>query len=155
MSQCKGGIAVNSTFSWFGTYFIRNNDKNFIFMIKPWFGDFDKNKQYDVYPSWATLIDLTQNGGVQKLSKAYVINLDDRKDRWNDTINYFKDSSIDLERVSAIKNKNGHLGCGLSIQKIIQMAKDQNMESVLILEDDNKPLDNLFCPSTLRILGIS
>ena len=143
MSQCKGGIAVNSTFSWFGTFFIRNNDNNYIFMIKPWFSRFDPNKQYDIYPSWATLVDITkQSGGVEKLSKAYVINLDNRTDRWDSTQEHFKDSSIDLERISAIRNENGHLGCGMSIQKVIKMAKDNNMDTVFIMEDDNKPLEN-------------
>jgi GR25 family glycosyltransferase involved in LPS biosynthesis len=143
MSKCKGGIAVNSTFSWFGTFFIRNNDKKYIFMIKPWFSRFNSNKEYDIYPSWSTLVDVNvKSGGAEPISKAYVINLDERTDRWNNLQEYFKNSSIELERVSGIRNKNGHLGCGLSIQKVIQIAKDKNMESVLIFEDDNKPLEN-------------
>ena len=79
---------------------------------------------------------------LEKLSKAYVINLDNRNDRWESTQKYFKDSFIDLERISAIRNENGHLGCGMSIQKVIKMAKDNNMKSILIMEDDCKPSDD-------------
>jgi len=70
----------------------------------------------------------------------YVINLDERKDRWEQIQNDFKDTTIQLERFSAIKDSNGHIGAGKSFQALIQMAKDKNMESILIMEDDCKPL---------------
>lgn len=82
-----------------------------------------------------------QSGGNEK-SKAYVINLDKRTDRWNQIQEKFKDSSIELERVSAVENSDGYLGCSLSFLKIVQFAKDNNMPTVLIIEDDNKPTDN-------------
>ena len=74
-------------------------------------------------------------------STAYVINLDKRPDRWEEIQERFRDSSIKLERVSAIEHPNGHIGCGLSFLKIVQMAKDNNWDTVLIFEDDNKPID--------------
>ena len=41
-----------------------------------------------------------------------------------------------VKRFNAIHNINGRIGCSLSHLKCIQMAKEQNMEFVLILEDD-------------------
>ena len=41
-----------------------------------------------------------------------------------------------VKRFNAIHNANGRIGCSLSHLKCIQMAKEQNMEFVLILEDD-------------------
>ena len=80
----------------------------------------------------------TPKGGSK--TKAYVINLDKRTDRWEQVQDRFKGSSFVLERVSAVEDPNGYLGCSLSFQKVVQMAKDNNLESVLIFEDDNKPL---------------
>ena len=74
---------------------------------------------------------------------AYVINLDKRPERWQAIQERFKDSSIILERVSAVEDTaNGHNGCGQSFLKIIAAAKAQGLENVLIFEDDNIPLDN-------------
>ena len=41
-----------------------------------------------------------------------------------------------VKRFNAIHNVNGRIGCSLSHLKCIQMAKEENMEFVLILEDD-------------------
>ena len=41
-----------------------------------------------------------------------------------------------VKRFNAIHNVNGRIGCSLSHLKCIQMAKEQNMECGLILEDD-------------------
>ena len=75
-------------------------------------------------------------------NEAYVINLDERRDRWEQIQNSFAGSSIKLNRISAVKHNNGHIGCGLSFMKIIKLAKEKNLKTVLIFEDDNKPLDN-------------
>jgi len=88
------------------------------------------------------------NGSRKKRQKAgdkqvgYVINLDKRPEKWERIQNDFKDTSISLERFSAIQNENGHIGLGNSFKALIQKAKDENMESILILEDDCKPLKN-------------
>ena len=85
-----------------------------------------------------------QRGGNR--SVAYVINLDSNTERWERIQKDFQNSSISLMRVSAIKEENGHLGCGKSFQKIVAMAKDENtknpdtFKTVLIFEDDNMPL---------------
>lgn len=76
-----------------------------------------------------------------KKDKAYVINLDSRPDRWLKMLEKFKNSSFTLERFSAIKHEHGLTGCGLSHASLIQMAKDNNMESILIIEDDSMPIE--------------
>ena len=81
-----------------------------------------------------------QKGG--GISTAYVINLDSSSARWERIQNDFKDTSINLERVSAVQDSNSNMGCSLSLIKVIQLAKDNNLKSVLIFEDDNKPLEN-------------
>lgn len=73
------------------------------------------------------------------IDNAYVINLDSRPDRWEKMQEKFKDSPFKLERFSAIKHEHGLTGCGLSHTSIIQMAKDNNLPSILIMEDDCKP----------------
>ena len=79
--------------------------------------------------------------GYENTSVAYVINLDKRKDRWAKIKERFNDSSISLERVSAVEHVKGHTGCGLSFMKVVKYAKENNLKTVLIFEDDNKPLE--------------
>ena len=57
------------------------------------------------------------------LRYGYVINLDERKDRYNNIIKYFEAYDIPLY---------SHIS-------VIKMAKEKNLPSVLILEDDCKP----------------
>ena len=73
------------------------------------------------------------------LRYGYVINLDERKDRYNNIIKYFEAYNMPLYRVSAIKDNVGWKGCGYSHISVIKMAKEKNLPSVLILEDDCKP----------------
>jgi len=79
--------------------------------------------------------------GYNNTSIAYVINLDKRTDRWLEISKKFRYSSITLERVSAVEHVKGHTGCGLSFMKIVKKSKDDNLKTVLIFEDDNKPLE--------------
>jgi hypothetical protein len=65
MSQCKGGICPNSTFSWFGAYSIKNKRKELIFMPNKWldFGLINSIiKEFvdleGIYPTWATKVPL-------------------------------------------------------------------------------------------------
>ena len=65
MSQCKGGICPNSTFSWFGAYSIKNKNKDLIFMPNKWL-DFgvlniiadNVHPTEGIYPNWATKVPL-------------------------------------------------------------------------------------------------
>lgn len=70
---------------------------------------------------------------------AYVINLDKRPDRYKKIIENFKDYNINIKRISGVYNKKGWKGCGYSHMKIIKLAKEYNLPSILILEDDCKP----------------
>ena len=78
-----------------------------------------------------------QKGG-QSIT-AYVINLDERTDRWTSLQSNFQD--ITLERISAIKNDIGWKGCGLSHVKAVQMAKDKGLPFIFIMEDDCVPTE--------------
>lgn len=70
---------------------------------------------------------------------AYVINLDERPDRLDIISRNFDKAPFIIERFPAIKDTVGWRGCGLSHCALIQMAKDNHMPSVLIMEDDCKP----------------
>jgi GR25 family glycosyltransferase involved in LPS biosynthesis len=81
-----------------------------------------------------------QKGSNQNI--AYVINLDERKDRYEKFKNNFKDYNITLERVSAIRDPVGWKGCGYSHMKVIKMAKELKLPTVLICEDDCIPTEH-------------
>jgi hypothetical protein len=66
--------------------------------------------------------------------KAYCINLDERKERWDSFIS--QDIGVKVERFSAIKKDNGNEGCLLSHLEIMRKCEDE----ILIFEDDCKLL---------------
>lgn len=83
--------------------------------------------------------------------KIYCINLDKRTDRWEESQKEFQKINIEVERFSAvdgtkIKNvdklfvghfeKAGQFGCLISHLNIIKKAKESEISSVVILEDD-------------------
>lgn len=107
-----------------------NREKYFNYLVK----------EFNIYNN-DLIMNLDINDKI-KDNSAFVINLDKRTDRWYQIKKLFKNSSINLIRVSAIKKNDGHLGCGLSFMKIVRYAKENNLKSVLIFEDDNMPLDN-------------
>lgn len=69
---------------------------------------------------------------------AYVINLDDRPERWEMMQRDWR-GYLNMIRVPAVKHANGHIGCGLSHIKAIKEAKARGDEYVLVLEDDCIP----------------
>jgi len=94
-------------------------------------------------------IDNIYNDKKNYYNNAYVINLNSQPDRWTRINNDFKNSSINLVRLPAIRynveNRNislfrGHIGCGLSFMKAVYYAKQNKLDAILIFEDDNKPL---------------
>lgn len=85
-------------------------------------------------------------------TEAFCMNLDTRTDRWNQVMQDFKILQdvlpITLTRVSAICNKSKPtVGTFETVFKIINMAKENNMEYVLILEDDLYIID----PNKIKI----
>jgi GR25 family glycosyltransferase involved in LPS biosynthesis len=74
----------------------------------------------------------------------YVINLKERTDRKEQIIQDFKPyKNIQLEVIEGIKHENGAQGCFLSHKKCIQLAKERDMEYIIVLEDDCYPNENL------------
>ena len=93
------------------------------------------------------------------IEHTYVINLDHRKDRWNNIQKDFKDIGLHLQRWNAIYGKNlsddeisklttwkcnqfctyGMIGCWLSHYTLWQYIVKNNLDNVLILEDDATP----------------
>lgn len=72
------------------------------------------------------------------MSCPYVINLDERTDRWEQLQQEWK-GVFNLTRISAVKETPGWKGCALSHIKIIQEAKSRSDPHVLVWEDDCSP----------------
>lgn len=65
-----------------------------------------------------------------------VINLKKRKDRWKQISKQLDEWKVPYERVEAIEQKIGWIGCNKSHMKCIEIAKERNYPWVLVLEDD-------------------
>lgn len=65
----------------------------------------------------------------------FVINLDDRTERWEEIQQSFA-GWPPLERISAVKDSPGWKGCAKSHVKCIKMAKERGYPWVVVLEDD-------------------
>lgn len=71
------------------------------------------------------------------LNNIYYINIDYRTDRKEHVENELKKMDwSNYTRFNAIKNKDGRVGCSMSHLKILQDAKKNNLDYVVILEDD-------------------
>lgn len=73
---------------------------------------------------------------IQDIKHTFYINLLSRPDRKQHVENQMKSIGITPERFNAIKMANGAIGCSMSHLKIIEMAKENNWDHVLIVEDD-------------------
>ena len=73
---------------------------------------------------------------ISDIKHAFYINLLSRPDRKNHVENQLLSIGINAERFNAIKMKNGAIGCSISHLKIIEIAKKNNWDHVLIVEDD-------------------
>ena len=65
-----------------------------------------------------------------------VINLKKRTDRWKQISTQLDAWNVPYERVEAIQQKIGWMGCGKSHLKCIELAKERKYPWVLVLEDD-------------------
>lgn len=82
----------------------------------------------------------------------YCINLERRTDRWNESINEFNKHNLKVKRFNAFDGKElksfprlnaGQVGAIYSHRGIIQHAKNNNIDNILILEDDVKFDENI------------
>lgn len=73
---------------------------------------------------------------IQDIKHAFYINLLSRPDRKEYVEDQLKSIGIKAERFNAIKLVNGAIGCSMSHLKLIEMAKANNWDHILIVEDD-------------------
>ena len=73
---------------------------------------------------------------ISDIKHAFYINLLSRPDRKQHVENQLKTIGINAERFNAIKMSNGAVGCSMSHLKIIETAKANDWDHVLIVEDD-------------------
>jgi glycosyl transferase family 25 len=82
----------------------------------------------------------------------HCINLDRRQDRWQECQQEFEKHNLLVERFSAIDGKTlekhptlnpGQVGAIYSHRGVIELAKEKNLENILILEDDVQFDENL------------
>lgn len=91
---------------------------------------------------------------ISDIKHAFYINLLSRPDRKQHVENQLKNIGINADRFNAIKMGNGAIGCSMSHLKIIENAKANNWEHVLIVEDDILFTDpNLFIQQFNKFLS--
>jgi glycosyl transferase family 25 len=73
---------------------------------------------------------------ISDIKHAFYINLLTRPDRKQHVERQLQTVGIKAERFNAIKMTNGAIGCSMSHLKIIETAKANNWDHVLIVEDD-------------------
>jgi len=73
---------------------------------------------------------------MEHIHKVVYINLDRRTDRRSEIENELLSFGISGERFSAISYNPGIIGCGMSHLAVLEYAKREGWENVLILEDD-------------------
>jgi GR25 family glycosyltransferase involved in LPS biosynthesis len=74
---------------------------------------------------------------ISQIKHTYYINLEERPDRKDQVEQELKNIGINNpERFNAIKCDSGALGCSMSHLKCLEIAKSQNLEHLLIVEDD-------------------
>lgn len=73
---------------------------------------------------------------ISDIEHAFYINLHSRPDRRNHVERQLKNIGISGERFNALKMDNGAIGCSMSHLKLIETAKANNWDHILIVEDD-------------------
>ena len=70
------------------------------------------------------------------MMNVFYINLDSRTDRKQLIENELNELEWKYERFPAIEKEDGRLGCSMSHLRVLMMAKERNLDHVIILEDD-------------------
>jgi glycosyl transferase family 25 len=73
---------------------------------------------------------------IENINHAFYINLESRPDRKIHVEEQLVKIGITATRFNAIKLKNGAVGCSMSHLKCLEIAKQNNWDHVLIIEDD-------------------
>lgn len=121
------------------------------------------NKEYvsPIYAVLSTVILTELDSGIFPIDCIYVINLEERPERWMRTAQFFKKYNISLNRVNAIDGRQiskelhdllafpyprrlrgGQLGCLLSHLSVLNDAIQREYDLIWVLEDDVEILDD-------------
>ena len=73
----------------------------------------------------------------------YVIHLPERTDRYEQIKKDFLPyTNINLIFIDAIKHSPGAIGCSRSFKKCVSIAKEKQLQYIIVAEDDCLPMDN-------------
>ena len=73
---------------------------------------------------------------IENINHVYYINLESRVDRKQHVEEQLSKIGLQATRFNAIKLKDGAVGCSISHLKCLEMAKQNNWEHIMIVEDD-------------------
>lgn len=73
---------------------------------------------------------------ISDIKHAFFINLQCRPDRKIYVENQLKQIGINAKRFNAVKTENGAIGCSMSHLKLLEIAKQNNWDHIMIVEDD-------------------
>ena len=134
MSLCKHHIIANSTFSWWSAYFADNGSYKIICYPDKWSHSPITQDPVDLFPNNWIKCDTSNNKYL--LENVYYINLKESKERRIETENELRIMNWKFQRFDGVKETDGRIGCSISHLKVIEMAKQNNLEYVVVLEDD-------------------
>ena len=135
MSLCKHHIIANSTFSWWSAYFADNDVYKIICYPDKWSHSSIINEDtIDLFPNNWIKCDTSNNKYL--LENVYYINLKESKERRIETENELRKMNWKFQRFDGVKVTDGRIGCCISHLKVIEIAKQNNLEYVVVVEDD-------------------